>query len=480
MKNTTVNSGGDTSESASSLKSMRDKVVRQGRLELLNDDAVLKTSLGQFEIFDATPFGLAIIGDSRIDNVNSNEEVEIYFKNILISIIRIKVIRKEAFADGQTKYACEVLGEPVDIEKIKAIKTSNSIIEKHKNFISSYQNLPEEFRRIVYEMKDWLETLKTHVNNIDYKMDLNKSDELNHFENTIAHIVGEYIVNTFEGKYKYLEKSLKNCDKETLMTSFEFFREKMKELLFEAPFHQRAFTKPLGYAGDYQMMNQIYAYEGLGQSLFAKCLHLYFISAPESRAVRNRAKYLQDQILKVAKEKKHTIKVLSVASGPIMEVQYLLRNNPEIAEKIQFYFLDQDLESLQHAQRVIKNLEREKNIDINCQFINKAIKHVIAGGLNHKDFDLIYTAGLFDYFTDPVAQIAGLKLYESLAKKGELIIGNFSTSSPGKITMDIALDWHLIYRSNEDLEKLFAHIGDKFFIEHEKEGINLFCHILKG
>lgn len=458
----------------------REKIVRQGRLELAGDDAILKSTLGSNEIYDVTPFGLAIIADSNFENLNTFEDVEIYYKNILINIVHLRVVRKEPFSSNQFKYACEILGEPVDIEKIKAIKLSNSIIHKHQNFIAQFASLPEEFKRIVYEMKDWLETLKTSVNSIDYKMDLNKTDEYSHYENVIANIVGDYIVKTFEGKYKYLETSLSGINKELLMTSFEFFRSKMKELLLEAPFHNRAYNKPLGYAGDYQMMNQIYAYEGLGGSLFAKCLHLYFISAPESRAVRNRAKYLQDQITTLVSTSKNKIKILSVASGPIMEIQYFLKDTPEFSENVEFYFLDQDLESLQHAQRVIKNIEREKNIKVNCKFINKAIKHVIVGGIEHENFDLIYTAGLFDYFTDPVAQMCGQKLYDALSSKGKLIIGNFSTTSPGKITMDIALDWHLIYRSNEDLENLFSHIAEKFYIEHEKEGINLFCHLVKG
>ena len=33
-----------------------------------------------------------------------------------------------------------------------------------------------------------------------------------------------------------------------------YFRKNMIEILLEAPFHNRAYTKPLGYAGDYQMI----------------------------------------------------------------------------------------------------------------------------------------------------------------------------------------------------------------------------------
>ena len=255
----------------------------------------------------------------------------------------------------------------------------------------------------------------------------------------------------------------------------------MVQILLGAPFHNRAFNKPLGYAGDYQMMNQIYSFEGMGDSLFSKCLHLYFISAPESRAVRNRAEYLYNQIHSKVfplQDKTKKVNILSVACGPAFEVQTFIKRNLQAVELTKFCFLDQDMEALQFVQRKIKALERDLKISIDFELIHKPIRDVIAKGLDDK-FDLIYSAGLFDYFSDPVASMAAKRLHAALAEGGKLIIGNFSNSSLGKITMDIALDWHLIYRSPEELTNLFAPVGQNFRIESEKEGINLFCHIDK-
>jgi extracellular factor (EF) 3-hydroxypalmitic acid methyl ester biosynthesis protein len=70
-------------------------------------------------------------------------------------------------------------------------------------------------------------------------------------------------------------------------------------------------------------------------------------------------------------------------------------------------------------------------------------------------------------------------LFERLKPGGQLIIGNFSLKTPNQFGMRIALDWNLIYRSHEDLRRLFGNLGGTFSVEQEPEGVNLFCVIRK-
>jgi len=67
----------------------------------------------------------------------------------------------------------------------------------------------------------------------------------------------------------------------------------------------------------------------------------------------------------------------------------------------------------------------------------------------------------------------------SLKPGGKLIIGNFSTENPCVPFMELILDWHLIYRSKEDLEKIFKGFGSKITVEREPLGVNLFVVIEK-
>ncbi len=458
----------------------RNRVVRQNRIDLSGEKAVLVIDGVDYDIIDCSPFGVAFRAGNEMkqDAVFSNSEV--MFENQKISDVNIKIIRSES-SGHFFKVAAEVVGHPLEIEKILAIKHAIAITTQHEAEVLKFSIVPEDFRRLVSDMKVWLLSLKIKVDAIEKEQEFNRQGEKIDFENMVANIIGGYIVKTFEPMYVKLDELLKNEDKDTVALSFDYFRDQMVQILLGAPFHNRAFNKPLGYAGDYQMMNQIYSFEGMGDSLFSKCLHLYFISAPESRAVRNRAEYLYNQIYSKVfplDNKNKIVKILSVACGPAFEVQNFIKRNLQAVEHTRFYFLDQDIEALQFVQRKIKALERDLKITIAFELIHKPIRDVIAKGLDDK-FDLIYSAGLFDYFSDPVASMAAKRLHAALASGGKLIIGNFSNTSLGKITMDIALDWHLIYRSPEELSNLFAPVGQNFRIESEQEGINLFCHIDK-
>ena len=118
------------------------------------------------------------------------------------------------------------------------------------------------------------------------------------------------------------------------------------------------------------------------------------------------------------------------------------------------------------------------NSPAKLNFVNKAIKNVITRGLSDADFDVIYSAGLFDYFSDPVAQLGAKALFKHLKPGGKLVIGNFNQTTPNQFTMRLALDWSLIYRSEDDLKRLYANLGE-LNIEQEPEGVNLFCVIRK-
>ena len=111
---------------------------------------------------------------------------------------------------------------------------------------------------------------------------------------------------------------------------------------------------------------------------------------------------------------------------------------------------------------------------------NKAIKNIIARGTDYKKYDLVYSAGLFDYLSDPIANKAATKMFESVESGGKMIIGNFNVDNPNMAEMDYALDWKLIYRSEDDLLNLFSDLGGKLSIENEKLDINLFCVIDKN
>ncbi len=81
----------------------------------------------------------------------------------------------------------------------------------------------------------------------------------------------------------------------------QFAREQVGYLVYGAPFANRAYYKPRGYAGDYEMMNHLYRDELVGKTLFDQCMHKYFIDEPAGAAVKNRGQYLFEKITELFK-----------------------------------------------------------------------------------------------------------------------------------------------------------------------------------
>ena len=69
-----------------------------------------------------------------------------------------------------------------------------------------------------------------------------------------------------------------------------------------------------------------------------------------------------------------------------------------------------------------------------------------------------------------------------LAPGGRVILGNFHPNNVDKAFMDYVLDWKLIHRTEDDMNRLFAQ--SKFArpctrFRFEQEGINLFAECVK-
>jgi hypothetical protein len=112
--------------------------------------------------------------------------------------------------------------------------------------------------------------------------------------------------------------------------------------------------------------------------------------------------------------------------------------------------------------------------------------------LRIEDYDMIYTAGLYDYIKtfmlNPSRGTIALtrNLFVDLLKPGgTLIVGNFSHHNPRDVrfAMEYIYDWNLIYRTKDDVFDFVRdvpkqHIQDLALLE-EPLGINYFLKVIK-
>ncbi|MFC0876600.1 class I SAM-dependent methyltransferase [Saccharicrinis sp. FJH2] len=227
--------------------------------------------------------------------------------------------------------------------------------------------------------------------------------------------------------------------------------------------------KPQGYAGDYLMIDKIYTYHHSDIEKY-KVWDEYFHSQSAPKAVRNRKKYFKSKLKHKLSMSTGKIDLLNVASGPARDILELYQ---EIDSPNQLHTtcVEIDENAIKYASNLVNGYS--KNIEF--------VKANVLRYRTEKKFDVVWSAGLFDYFNEK-AFIMVLSRFKDFVKPGgEIIIGNFNERhNPSRDYMEIMGEWFLQHRTDEELVTLAMKAGFDFTqinIGREPENVNLFMHI---
>lgn len=356
--------------------------------------------------------------------------------------------------------------------------------------LSAFESIPEDFRLLVFEIENFFIHLKRHVEDLEQNYETRNEESKASLIEAVEVRFGSYVsdkLNHFGRRlYDYLDH-LRDRDKAERYLNF--FRSELNEFYLQSPYAKRAMEKPLGYAGDYEMMNQVYRNGYEGKSLFAKLIHRYTVNEAAAVSVRERKAYLAEKINACAQSKaSQTISIASVACGPAQEwgtffKEYALPDNV----LLEIVLIDQDKEALLEARRNVSSAIRSqglsKQVNVRCEPI--AVKDILerssdAMALLGCGFDMIYSAGLYDYLPEPIAKSLTKTLSLALKQGGQLIIGNFHPSSSTRAICEFSIDWRLIYRTEEEVLALAADLEDVNYVsEVDSQSIVVYLVITK-
>jgi 2-polyprenyl-3-methyl-5-hydroxy-6-metoxy-1,4-benzoquinol methylase len=248
------------------------------------------------------------------------------------------------------------------------------------------------------------------------------------------------------------------------------FRERMKPILNDKTLIGHGFIKPYGYPGDFTLINKIYLFEVNSDAKF-KNWDLFFQNQPAANAVRNRKDYFMEYC-KALISRKANAQVLVLGSGPASDVNEFLTTYLS-GKGISFDLIDFDQAAIDFSMK--------KNKKFNGQISYNRINALRFNSF--RLYDLIWSAGLFDYFKDKHFTFLIRKYFNCLSEDGEMVISNFSTRNPTKRLMEVLSDWYLNLRTESDLFRIASDANiDKEMVSVEKDplGINLFLKIRKN
>jgi len=259
-----------------------------------------------------------------------------------------------------------------------------------------------------------------------------------------------------------------------------FVQKELHPLIMRAPFPHRTFHKPLGYAGDYEMMNMIHREVPEGPNLYARIVNLLYVRQPMARCVRNRVAtledYLNQEVLRKAK-RGEPFRVLSVGCGPALEVQRFILHN-ELSINSQIDLLDFNEETLGHARERIWDAMSKSGRYVAVTYIKESVHSLLKhsttgrGSSIRAGYDFIYCAGLFDYLSDRVCSRLTRLFYQWLRPAGVVLVTNMHDNNLDRYILEFKMEWYLIYRTESQMANFLKDLGaQRLFVDDT--GINL-------
>lgn len=217
----------------------------------------------------------------------------------------------------------------------------------------------------------------------------------------------------------------------------------------------RSYAKPMGYPGDFQIMNQVYDWERRGSTVYEMLMHRIGLEVAE--CIKTRMEVVQEHIAETvfAGSRGRAARIMSLGSGPAREVELFLEGVCNTDGHADFTLIDQEEDALRYAsEKTYPHLLRLAG-RYNLQCLNMSFTDILRGTSDLNTLpsqDLIYSVGLLDYLTDRRAASLVHRLYSQLAPGGLLIIGNMNETPLSNLwPMEFITDWTLEYRDEAQM-----------------------------
>jgi extracellular factor (EF) 3-hydroxypalmitic acid methyl ester biosynthesis protein len=351
-----------------------------------------------------------------------------------------------------------------------------------------YKVLPE-FKVVVADMQMFLADLRLWLEQVELDIRSGHPGDRKEIERCMAQELAHSMVPAFDAMHERLEGVSESIEEEYRPVHQNFSKRQLHPLVLCSPFAHRTYYKPLGYAGDYVMVNMILQSPFDGTSLFAKVVNTWFWSQWPAKAHRNRIAYLKKQLLdeslrgiRLGKP----IRVLNLGCGPAREIQEFLAEQAT-CDHLQFDLLDFNEETIDFVRHTLEKIKQEHSRRTLIHIQKKSVHQVLregskplAGG-NAMRYDYIYCAGLLDYLSDRTCKQLMNIFYDWLAPGGLLTATNVDDCKPFRHMLEFVLDWHLIYRDSNKSAMLIPDRApaDARRVVRDPTAVNVFIEVRK-
>jgi extracellular factor (EF) 3-hydroxypalmitic acid methyl ester biosynthesis protein len=369
-----------------------------------------------------------------------------------------------------------------------ALNGSSDLCGQFASFMGEWKSanqVHDPFKLVVADLASMLSGVQHWLTGVDVGIRTTvtrRRDELEHeIFSGIENRVVEEVLPSME---RFEDVSLEVGEAEVAVHK-AYVRRELHPIVLCSPFLYRTYTKPLGYAGDYEMVNMMLRDPYEGSSAFAKLLNFTLLNTEPVVAHRNRIDFLIEKLRSecVRRAAKGKTRIFNLACGPAMEVQRFLIEHEEsnLAEIDLLDFSQETLEyTREHIQEARMKGGRETEVRYFLRSVHQLLRAATQGGDDEfSNYDVVYCAGLFDYLSHRVCKRL-VELFCMMVRPGGIVIvTNVAASNPRKAWMEYVMEWNLIYRNESEMNDLIPeglHLKGTT-LKADATGVNLFLEI---
>ena len=451
---------------------------RQRVRELLSRDAQPKLLVNghEYRLFDLSMNGLSFVTPDGSGDWPIGEEIRLCL-----------VLHGQELYSGQAKIARAEAGPKgariglglntgfLDLPDIRRkddnIKLAQALSEGPD---AIEQTVPEAYRHMVSRINHFYQF---HRRSLDYHEQRHRNDgadEAAMMELTVR------VADALREPYLRLQHEASTAaleclvERNVLLASKEYTETVLVPLTLDVPLNNRAYTKPLGYPGDYQVMIYYYANSFEGSSIFSRVLHKFAVEHPLSNGVRTRkdlmVETMEREFRRVLAENGGgaTFRAVSIGCGPAREISEFIARNRTWPGNIVWTLIDQEEQALSVAYRECRSEIGKWGSQGHLNLLNLSFLQLLNEGipLQHPGSQhFVFSTGLFDYIRESRAQTLIGAIYDLLAVGGLMAIGNAVAPQDYFWTAEFLVDWTILYRTREEMLRLAALLPDSAEVE---------------
>ena len=329
-------------------------------------------------------------------------------------------------------------------------------------FVQDWANrfqIRRDYQIVVNETRAYLADVSRWIEQVDLSESLPKVD--GQLRTDVFYELAVPLMEKMKFYFDALNGEASLIENELASTHRSFVQSTLHPLLLRAPFVFRTYTKPLGYAGDYQMVNQILDDPRQGPSTYFQMVNTAFLQTAVVIAHRNRIDILVDFLSRMAdaaQQAGKTFRILNVGCGPAIEIQRFLLSYPH-PELLSFELVDFSEETLVWTREKLSSIIKQIGKPVVINYVHDSVHQLLKRRIDPqqagtREFNAVYCAGLFDYLSDKVCSRITAHFAARTHPGGSLLITNVHSNNPEKFSMEQILDWHLVYRDEVKMAEI--------------------------